>query len=60
MRGADRWDLQPQAKNIAEKIRLREEVAAGEEMTQEDLFAEYEAAKRKREERGYSGGWALK
>jgi len=49
-----------QAKNIAEKIRVREEVAAGADMTQEDLLAEYEAAKQKREARNLSGGWAIR
>ena len=48
------------AKAIQEKIdRLKaaEEVASAEDMTQEQLNAEYEASKESSKRRGYTGGW---
>jgi len=51
------------AKNIQEKIRMRTEEAeasaADEDLSQEALIAEYEAAKRKSENRGSTSGWTF-
>ena len=51
------------AKPIQEKIdrlKVAEEVASAEDMTQEQLVAEYEASKEAQKRRGFTGGWAMR
>ena len=51
------------AKAIQEKIdrlKVAEEVASAEDMTQEQLNAEYEASKESSKRRGYTGGWGMR
>jgi RING finger protein 113A len=50
------------AKAIQEKIdklKAAEEVASAEDMTQEQLIAEYEASKEAQKRRGHTSGWAI-
>lgn len=42
-----------------EKLKVAQEVASAEDMTQEQLIAEYEASKQAQSRRGFTGGWAI-